>query len=284
MNCVDEKKLLQYLYPKPKIPEYKEEAKEISGLKDEIKNTQVIILAGGSGKRMGTPDLPKALHVVAGKTLIDRCIETYARSGFKDIVLLTGYLHEKIEDYVGDGSKYGVDVKYCVDPPIKSVGKGKALKNAIQRGAINLNKRAIISYPDDVFIHENLPLACLKKHLELKEKRNVLATVVCAKGVEFPYGVPLSYDGEIVDEFFEKPIAFIPSATGLCIIEPPVYKIIEERVDMDDENPVEFESVVLSYLAKNRMLGRFSIDVGTWISINTQKERETAEKILQMKK
>jgi NDP-sugar pyrophosphorylase family protein len=256
---------------------------ELVSLEDEIKKTQVIILAGGTGKRMGNPNLPKALQVVAGKTLIDRCIEFYAKCGFKDFILLTGFLHEEIEKHVGDGSKYGVNIRYCVDPPIKKVGKGKALKNAIQQKAIDLNKKAIIAYPDDVFTDENLPLKLLKKHLELT-KKGVLATLACAEGIEYPYGVALAYDDEIVEEFFEKPIALLPSTIGLYIIEPYVYNIIEETVNMDDEKTVEFESVVLPYLAKNKKLGRFLVEVGKWIPINTQKELETAERILQEKK
>jgi mannose-1-phosphate guanylyltransferase len=252
-------------------------------LKDEIEKTQVIILAGGTGKRMGNPNLPKALQVVAGKTLIDRSIEFYARHGFKDFVLLTGFLHEEIEKHVGDGSKYGVSIRYCVDPPIKKVGKGKALKNAIQQKAIDLDKRAIIAYPDDLFLDEDLPLKLLGKHLELRV-RNVLATLACVEGIEYPYGVALAYDGEIVEEFFEKPIALIPSTIGLYVIEPDVYSVIEEKVDMNDEKAVELESVVFPHLAKNKKLGRFLVKVGTWIPINTQKELETAERVLQEKK
>jgi mannose-1-phosphate guanylyltransferase len=282
VNYINEKQLLQYLYPKPKAPEYVSEMEKIIGLEEEIEKTQVIILAGGTGKRMGNPNLPKALQVVAGKTFIDRCIEFYAR-WFKDFILLTGFLHEKIEKHVGDGSKYGVSIRYCVDPPIKNVGKGKALKNAIQKGVINLNERSIIAYPDDLFLDEYLPLKALKHHVGLTEK-GVLATVVCAEGIEYPYGVALANDEDIVEEFFEKPIVLIPSAIGLSIIEPEVYRIIEKIVSLDDEKAVEFESVVLPYLAKERKLGRFLIEAGKWIAVNTQKDLELAEKILKEKK
>lgn len=255
---------------------------EMMDLKEEVEKTQVIILAGGAGKRMGNPNLPKALLAVGRKTLIDRCIEFYARCGFRDFIILTGFLHEEIEKHVGDGSRYGVNVKYCVDPPMKKVGKGKALKNAIEKGVIDLNRRAIITYPDDLFIGEDIPLSLLKKHLELREKK-VMATLACAEGVEYPYGVALAYDGELVEEFFEKPVVQIPSTIGLYVLEPEFFKVIEERVDMNAEMAVEFESVVLPHLAKQKRLGRFLIEAGRWIPINTQKELEIAEKILQDK-
>jgi NDP-sugar pyrophosphorylase family protein len=157
------------------------------------------------------------------------------------------------------------------------------LKNAIQQKAIDLDKRAIIAYPDDLFLDEDLPLKLLGKHLELRG-RNILATLACVEGIEYPYGVALAYDGEIVEEFFEKPIALLPSAIGLYVIEPDIYSVIEEKVDMNDEKAVELESVVFPYLAKNKKLGRFLVKVRTWIPINTQKELETAERVLQEKK
>lgn len=251
----------------------------------EIENTQVIILAGGTGKRMGNPDLPKALLKVADKTLIDWCIESYAKCGFRDFVLLVGHLHKDIENYVGDGSKYGVNVRYSVDPEdIKKVGKGKALKHAIQTGKIDLNKRAIIAYPDDIFLDDNLPISLLKKHLEVKDSKKTIATIVCVSGIEYPYGVVLAYDGDVVDEFFEKPILQVPTNTGMFAVEPEIYGMIEGNVEMDVDEAIEFERAVLPKVVKLGKLNRMLIPNGTWIPVNTQKELENAEKVLEKKK
>jgi len=102
------------------------------------------------------------------------------------------------------------------------------LKNAILTGVIDLNKRAIIAYPDDVYLDEEIPIKLLKKHLELKESKRIIATLACASGVEYPYGVALAYDGELVEEFFEKPIVQIPSTIGLYMVEPEFYKEVEK--------------------------------------------------------
>lgn len=254
-------------------------------IESEIENTQIVILAGGAGKRMGNPDMPKALLKVGEKAMIDWCIESYARCGFKDFVLLVGHMHEDVENHVGDGSKYGVNVRYSVDPEgLKKVGKGKALKHAIQTGKIDLNKRSIIAYPDDIFLDENLPVFLLERHLEIKDSRNTVATIVCAAGTEYPYGVVLSYDGNVVDEFLEKPVLQVPTNTGLLAVEPEFYGMIEENVEMDAEDAIEFEKVVLPKIVKVGKLNRVLIPSGTWIPINTQKELENAEKVLQEKK
>jgi len=243
-----------------------------------------VVLAGGLAKRMDNPEMPKALQKLAGKALIDLCIEFYAKHGFKDFVLLVGHLHETIENHVGDGSKYGIEIKYSVDPNIEKVGKGKALKYAIQNGKIDMNRRAVITYPDDIFLIDDLPLSLLKTHLEMKKRKNVIATVVCVSGIEYPYGVALTHDGNIVDEFFEKPILQVPSTIGLYLIEPDVYRIIEENVDMNLNEAIEFEKVVLPEVVRIGKLGRMLIPAGSWIPVNTQKELENAERFLQSKK
>jgi NDP-sugar pyrophosphorylase family protein len=253
-------------------------------LNEEIKNTQIVVLAGGLAKRMSDSSLPKALQKVAGKALIDWCIEFFAKHGFKDFVLLVGFLHEAIENYVGDGSKYGVNVKYSIDPNLEKVGKGKALKHAIQSGKIDTKRRAIITYPDDMYFDENLPASFLQTHLEAKKEKNIIATTACVSGIKFPYGVALAYDGNIVDEFFEKPILQVPTTCGLYLIEPEVYDIINEKVDMYSKEVVEFEKVVLPEIVKMGRLNRFIMPSDVWIAINTQKELENADRILQHKK
>ena len=85
-------------------------------IKEEIENTQVIIIACGRATRMGKIDKPKALLELNGKCLIDYTLEFLKNSGFKNFVFLLGYKHDEIEAYVGDGSKYGINTTYSVEP------------------------------------------------------------------------------------------------------------------------------------------------------------------------
>ncbi|MGC9310942.1 MAG: nucleotidyltransferase family protein, partial [Candidatus Aenigmatarchaeota archaeon] len=89
---------------------------ELENLKKEIENTQVILLAGGRAKRMGQLDKPKALIEINGTTLLDRTLTQLAGCGFKDFRFLIGYKAEDIKKHVGDGSKYGIEVTYSVEP------------------------------------------------------------------------------------------------------------------------------------------------------------------------
>jgi D,D-heptose 1,7-bisphosphate phosphatase len=75
---------------------------------------QVVILAGGKGTRLKgiSGDLPKPMVCILGKPLLQHLIEQCAKYGFLDIRLLVSYGAEVIKGYFGDGSQYGVSIKY----------------------------------------------------------------------------------------------------------------------------------------------------------------------------
>jgi NDP-sugar pyrophosphorylase family protein len=92
----------------------------------------VAILAGGLGTRMRphTLGVPKAMLEVGGEPFVAHQLRLLARDGYRDIVLLVAYLGEAIEDYVGDGARFGVHVSYVYDgdQPLGTAGSvAKAL-------------------------------------------------------------------------------------------------------------------------------------------------------------
>lgn len=92
----------------------------------------VAILCGGQGSRLGalTASTPKALVQVAGQPFISHQFALLRRAGFHDVVLLVGHLGTEIVESVGDGTKYGVNVRYVSDGPIP-LGTGGAVRKAI---------------------------------------------------------------------------------------------------------------------------------------------------------
>lgn len=78
---------------------------------------QTIIMAGGRGTRISElfPDIPKPLIPIDGIPVLEREICSLASQGFTDIVLTVSYLHKKIEEHFGDGSKWGVHIEYFVE-------------------------------------------------------------------------------------------------------------------------------------------------------------------------
>ena len=92
---------------------------------------QVVILAGGKGTRMGnlTQQVPKPMLPLAGKPILEHQIELARRYGHTDIVLLTGHLGNVIEEYFGDGARWGVRLRYCREPsPLGTAGAVKEVE------------------------------------------------------------------------------------------------------------------------------------------------------------
>ncbi len=78
---------------------------------------KAMILAAGRGLRMGelTNDLPKPLLTVCGKALIVWHLEKLARAGFTQVVINHAYLGHKIEQALGDGRTWGLQIQYSAE-------------------------------------------------------------------------------------------------------------------------------------------------------------------------
>lgn len=88
------------------------------------KLTRAMILAAGRGERMRplTDHTPKPLLPVAGKPLIVRHIERLARAGFNELVINLAHRGQQIMDFLGDGSRWNLLIKYSDE------GEGQALE------------------------------------------------------------------------------------------------------------------------------------------------------------
>ena len=92
----------------------------------------VAILAGGLATRMRpyTERVPKALLEVAGEPFIAHQLRLLQCQGVTKVVLCLGYLGEQVVDFVGDGSRFGLEVEASFDGDVL-LGTGGALKRAL---------------------------------------------------------------------------------------------------------------------------------------------------------
>jgi len=105
----------------------------------------VAILAGGMATRLRpiTETIPKSLVDVAGKPFILYQLDYLRRQGLTRVVLCLGYLGEQVEDVVGDGAAYGLEVLYSWDGP-RLLGTGGAIKQALPQ----LGQQFFVFYGD----------------------------------------------------------------------------------------------------------------------------------------
>ncbi len=78
--------------------------------------TQAAILAGGAGVRLRplTDNLPKPMVPVNGRPFLEHLVELLRDNGITDIVVLLGYLAHKVTEHFGDGSRFGVRMRYSI--------------------------------------------------------------------------------------------------------------------------------------------------------------------------
>lgn len=107
-------------------------------------SVQAVILAGGLGVRLRplTYEVPKPMVPVAGKPYLEHQFVYLRKQGFRDVVLLIGYLGEQIEKWFGDGSRLGLSIRYSREET--PLGTGGAVLRALPL----LADRFVIIYGD----------------------------------------------------------------------------------------------------------------------------------------
>lgn len=108
-----------------------------------------VIQAGGKGTRMREltrDEIPKPMLMLNGKPMLQWQLENVAAFGIRDFVIITGHLGEKISEYFGDGTAFGLHIQYVKEEaPLGSAGSLFYLKEAIGK------KDFIFIYGDVMF-------------------------------------------------------------------------------------------------------------------------------------
>ena len=109
---------------------------------------QAVIMAGGKGTRLRSitnDEIPKPMAPIAGKPILQWQIECLRRSGVTDILLIIGYLGEKIEAYFGSGADFGVRIDYFrEEQPLGTAG-------ALAEVADRLEEDFLLVFGDTIF-------------------------------------------------------------------------------------------------------------------------------------
>ncbi len=225
---------------------------------------KAIILAGGLGTRLRplTYKTPKALLPFQGRTLTEQVLDVLKKSNITDIYLSIGYMADKIKDYFGDGSKFGVKITYVEEKePLGTAGPLNLLKK-LESSFVMLNG-------------DNLFNADFNKMLEFHKKNKAVGTIALTQ-VDDPshYGAA-RMEGDRIIEFVEKPKkGEEPSnliSTGYYILEPEVFDIVKGK------KSVMFEYDVFPILAKQGKLFGYPAN-GQWFDIGTSEKLEKADK------
>lgn len=111
------------------------------------------ILAGGLGTRLGevVKAVPKPMVPVAGRPFVEYTLDRLRRCGASRVVLCVGYLGQEIVDALGDGDRFGLDIRYAWDPPDLAGTAGAV------RGALDLLGDEFLVMYGDTFLRVDYP-------------------------------------------------------------------------------------------------------------------------------
>jgi len=99
-----------------------------------VNNKTVFILAGGLGTRLGklTEQIPKAMVPVLGEPFIHYKLKEISDQRISSVVICAGHFSEQIINFVDDGSKWGLTVRYSLETD-QLLGTGGALAMALKQ-------------------------------------------------------------------------------------------------------------------------------------------------------
>ena len=243
-------------------------------------NCVVALMAGGMSKRfssVSSGENKNSFKLPNGDTMIEMTIRMYRDAGIKNFVALLFYKGEDIEKLLGDGSKFDVNISYSYDPE-KPVGKGGAVRHALDNGSIPRDKYLIVHNPDDVIVDrvKEFPRLIAEGHLDGEEK-GALGTVVTVSETSHPYTGMKVKEG-MVTEIDMYPVIPIPTHIGVTVFSPEVYPLFEELFDLSKKS--DFEKVLFPVLSEKNQLSAVKITFGSWIAVNNPKSYEQLLKVL----
>jgi mannose-1-phosphate guanylyltransferase / phosphomannomutase len=181
---------------------------------------KAVIMAGGQGTRLRplTSDQPKPMIPIVNLPCMEHIVGLLKRHDFTDIAVTLQFMPDEIRDYFGDGSDWGVNMRYSIeDAPAGTAG---SVKMAEQQLGLEGERLLIIS-------GDALTDADLSQLVEFHEEKGSEATMVL-KSVENPldFGIVITEEDGRISRFLEKPAwgqVFSDTVnTGIYLLEPSV--------------------------------------------------------------
>jgi NDP-sugar pyrophosphorylase family protein len=205
-----------------------------------------------------TNGVPKALVRIRSKPLLQWVIKWLSRNGVRDLVIGVAYEKEKIMDYFGDGSRFGVRIKYSVHTV--EGGTAEGFRRAIER---HVNDQTFLAMNGDELTNLNVG-----KLYELHASSGAVATVAVTP-FKSPFGiVRLDFNDRVVD--FEEKV-MIPDtyvSIGVYAFQREILDFIPIRGDI--------EKTTFPALSGMNRLQAYRHD-GYWMTVNNLKELQEAE-------
>jgi mannose-1-phosphate guanylyltransferase len=222
--------------------------------------SKAILLVGGKGTRLMplTTNTPKPMLRIAGAPVTEHQIVKAREAGISEIVLATSYFAEVFEPYFGDGSRFGIKIKYAYET--EPLGTGGAIANAAQLLELGEDESLFIFNGDVLSSHD----LTAQSELHFKSSAEVTLHLVEVADARAYGCVPIGADSKVL-QFLEKmdnPIANTINA-GCYIFSRRAL----DQIPMGAVVSVERQTFPSLLDAGKKIFGY--VDGGYWIDMGT---------------
>ena len=218
---------------------------------------KAMILAAGKGERMRplTLTTPKPLVRAGGVPLIEYHLRALARAGFTEIVINHAWLGQQIEDYLGDGSRFGVSIHFSPEGEPLETGGG------IFRALPLLGDEAFVVVNGDIWT--DYDFSALRQPLE------GLAHLVLVDNPEHhPDGDFILADGKVHDG---EPAADKLTYSGIAVLHPQLF-------DGCPDGAFRLAPLLRKAMAEGRVSGEHL--KGHWVDVGTHERLAQVETLI----
>lgn len=223
-----------------------------------------VILSGGLGTRLKpfTEVIPKPLLPIGEKAVLEIQIERFKKYNFDYVFLATNYKSNYIENFFGDGSRYGVKLEISKEEkPLGTAGPIKLLQEKLSEPFIVMN--------GDI-----LSLIDFKSLYDFSCSNDSLLTVSIKKIIT-PYAFGnIFFEGDFVTRIEEKPDIVTYVLAGIYVMKPEIMDLIPEDhyfgMDMLIKKMLELHLPITKYELKEY-----------WLDIGQLQDYEKAQTIYQ---
>lgn len=182
-----------------------------------------VIMAGGQGRRLRplTDHVPKPMIRVQDMPIVERIVRAMATAGVRRIYMSVNYKAEVLKEHFGDGSRFGVDLRYLhEDEPLGTAGALSLLPEE-PRGPILVVNGDVLTTTDFSLL------------FDFHRHHSAVATVAAlTHEVQVPYGVLRTAHHYVVG-LDEKPVVKLLCSAGIYALDPKALRHVPHGARLD---------------------------------------------------
>lgn len=221
---------------------------------------KAVILAGGLGTRLRpfTEIIPKPLLPVGEKAVLEIQIEHLRSHGFDEVILATNYKSEYIENFFGDGSRYGITLTISKeDEPLGTAGPLTLIRDRLTEPFVVMNGD-ILSALNFTRFHQ------------FAVSSDALLTIAIKKVVTpFAFG-DIFFEGDLVTGIEEKPDLVNYVLAGIYVMQPGIFDLIP------DGEYFGMDTLIRNMLDSNLPVQKYEMEE-YWLDIGREDDFEKAQ-------